>query len=162
MTTLTIAGQAFDITDDQRLAEGAQMTAGMAASLQQTRRENLRNNFAKRVKDAVENGWDEAKHQELQQSLNQYAEKYEFGVRAEGSTGPRVTDPVEREARDEAKKIIANAYFAKTGQKAKASEVNEVLEQFMEMNGDDLRAEARSRIDRREQAGARAMQALGL
>lgn len=163
MAKLTIAGEAFEVNEDDRLHEGAQMTAGMAASLQQTRRENIRNNFSKRVNDALKNGWDEAKHNELQEALRSYSERYEFGVRAEGSgTGPRVTDPVEREARDEAKKIISNAYFAKTGQRVKAAEINEVLDDYMQENGEALRSEAKERIAKREQAGQSALAALGL
>lgn len=161
MAKLTIAGELFEVEEDNRLHEGAQMSAGMAASLQQTRRENIRNNFSKRVSEAVKNGWDEARHNELQEQLREYASKYEFGVRAEGG-GQRVTDPVEREARDEAKKIISNAYFAKTGQRVKAAEINEVLDDFMADNGDQLRAEAKERIAKREQAGHSALAALGL
>lgn len=162
MTTLTIAGQSFDVSDDQRIHEGASMSAGMAASLQQTRRENIRNNFAKRVKDAVDSGWNDEKQNELQSALGSYAESYDFGVRTAGTGTVRVSDPVEREARDEAKKIIANMYYAKTGAKVSAKEINEVLDAYMEKNGEALRNDARQRIADREKASSAALEVLGL
>jgi hypothetical protein len=47
---VTIAGEVFKI--DTPYTEGHTCTAGEASALNQVRHENLRNNFAKKVKDA--------------------------------------------------------------------------------------------------------------
>ena len=53
MPQLTIKGQIFDINDDPRITVGTPLSEGMVASLQQTRRENIRNNLSKKVEDAL-------------------------------------------------------------------------------------------------------------
>ncbi len=111
--TITISGHAFQVP--VRYAEGHELTAGEASALNQTYHENLRNNFAKKVKEGVEAnvGLDI-----LQQQLDAYAAEYEFGVRAAGGGAPR--DPVMSEAMSIAKGIIRQAL------KKKGKKVSEV------------------------------------
>jgi hypothetical protein len=91
---VTIAGEVFKI--DTPYAEGHTCTAGEASALNQTRQENLRNNFAKKVKDAKEAGtFDLAA---FQTQLDEYAAQYEFGVRQGGGGVRGPADPVKREA----------------------------------------------------------------
>lgn len=93
--TITIAGFEFNVP--VRYTEGHQLTAGEASALNQTFHENLRNNFAKRVKEAVEAGTFDLGT--FQQQFDEYAGQYEFGVRQAGGGGGRApADPVKREA----------------------------------------------------------------
>ena len=89
--------------------QGHMLNENEANTLNQTFAENLRNNFAKKVKSAKEaaqkNGGEfpadgEEAPSDLQQEFSSYANDYEFGTRAAGGGGegalPR--DPVDREA----------------------------------------------------------------
>ena len=93
MAQLTIKGQIFDIADDPTISPGVPLTEGMAATLQQTRRENIRNNMAKKVEEALNGSGDlpADKFEELQRLVAEYADKYEFGVRQPGA--PRAPRP---------------------------------------------------------------------
>ena len=89
---ITIAGETFSAP--MRYEEGHELTAGEAAALNQTYHENLRNNFAKKVKDAKEAGsFDLAA---FQGEFDTYAEAYQFGLRVGG--GGVTRDPVMSEA----------------------------------------------------------------
>ena len=78
--------------------EGHELNSNEAAVLNQTLVENLRNNFANEVNEAIEKagGKDEIDQAALQASFDKYMEVYEFGVRRGGGF---VGDPVAREAR---------------------------------------------------------------
>lgn len=94
--SIQIAGHNFNISD--RYEEGHELTANESAALNQMRRENIRNNFAKKVEDAkngAERVEDDNVLADLQEQLNEYAEGYEFGVRTGGGY---VRDPVLAEA----------------------------------------------------------------
>lgn len=95
--TITIAGKAFNISD--RYEEGHELTAGEASALNQTLRENVRNNLAKKA-DLTQEGVDE------------YAGSYIFGVRTASGVG-RTADPVMAEfmrlARDKIKTALKAA-----------------------------------------------------
>jgi len=80
-----------------------------AGVLNQTFHENLRNNFASRVDKAKE----EAKKAEkevdlktLQAEFDKYTAEYDFGVNRGGA---RTSDPIEREARKDAREKISDA-----------------------------------------------------
>lgn len=92
MEQITIAGKVFNAP--LRYEEGHELTAGEAAALNQTYHENLRNNFAKKVKDALAGG--AFNQHTLQSEFDRYAESYAFGVRVAGGGTPR--DPVMKEA----------------------------------------------------------------
>lgn len=70
------------------------LTSGEAAALNQTYAENIRNNFAQRMKAAAEG---ENPRALTQEDLDAYCDDYEFGRRQGG--GRRVRDPVGREER---------------------------------------------------------------
>lgn len=98
---VTIQGQLFDLDDPY--AEGHTCSAMEAKALNQTRAENIRNNFAGEVKklQGDADALTEAQVAQLQAQLNEYASKYEFSVGA-----GRVTDPVEKEAKRIAKELL--------------------------------------------------------
>src|SRR4051812_20346229 len=98
--------------------EGHVLTAGEANVLNQTLAENLRNNFASRVKEVTEKaGSVEAiDHAALQEELNEYTKEYEFGVRKAGA--PAVS-PVMRQALSLAKDAI-KAKLKKDGKDIKS------------------------------------------
>ena len=163
MAQLTIKGQIFDIADDPMISVGVPLTEGMAATLQQTRRENIRNNMAKKVEEALNGSGDlpAGKFEELQKLVAEYADKYEFGVRQPGS--PRVTDPVEKEARRDISEAIKAAYFRRHGEKLKGESLNEAVDQVLASpKGDTYRERARERIREREAAGEDVLSATGL
>lgn len=83
---ITIQGQLFRVPI--RYKAGDVLKENEAGALNQTLHENLRNNFASKVKEAGEAG---VGIEVLQQQLDDYAADYEFGVR--GGGGPR-GDPV--------------------------------------------------------------------
>jgi hypothetical protein len=93
-------------------AEGHQVTAGEAAALNQVYGENLRNNFAKRVKKAKEDwaaehpGEPIAEHivADLQAQFTQYASEYEFHGKRRSTRAP--SDPIAKEAFKLAKTAI--------------------------------------------------------
>ena len=72
MPTITIQKQLFNVPN--RYAAGHVLTEGEANALNQTYHENLRNNFAGRVKEGGD-------HATLQTELDAYAASYQFGER---------------------------------------------------------------------------------
>jgi len=126
MPQITIAGQTFEAPD--KYAEGHELNQNEADALNQTYHENLRNNFAKKVKDGMEAG---VGLEVLQQQFAEYAAAYEFGVRTGGGGGPR--DPVMTEAMNMARAIIRNALKTK-GKKVSdyaASAINEKAKELV-------------------------------
>lgn len=161
MTQLTIKGQVFDVQDDPAITIGVPLSEGMVAALQQTRRENIRNNMSRKVEEAL-NGAEvipQEKFNELQSQVNDYAAKYEFGVRQPGTA--RVTDPVEKEAREEATKRIRQAYFARHNTKIDREQLGELVDRLMDRDGDMLRDNAREAIRRRENTAEDVLAAIG-
>ncbi len=92
-------------------AEGHVVSATEAAVLNQTLRENLRNNTATAIKKAKADGADD---QKLQALLDEYTTGYLFGVRKTGTgTTAKSLDPVSREARKIARDRVHAAIKAK-------------------------------------------------
>lgn len=105
----TIAGETFQVA--KPFAEGASLTltAGLASTLNQVFAENVRNNFAAKVKAAKEAGaFDLAA---FQGQLDTYMGEYEFGVRRGG--GGRTSDPVAKEALSIVRDLVKAAYAKK-------------------------------------------------
>ena len=99
-----IQGQIFNIAAPY--AEGHSLTANEAAALNQLRAENIRNNFAARMKKAVED-----KQPELgQPELDAYDASYQFGVR---QAGKLPQDPIEKEAYKLAESAVISALKAR-------------------------------------------------
>lgn len=109
---ITIQGQTFKAPAPY--AEGHTINAAEASVLNQTLAENLRNNFAAKMKRAAE---DKENPKILtQEDFDKYAQEYKFGVRPIGTRTP--TDPVRAEAERLAKAAITKALTAK-GHKVK-------------------------------------------
>jgi rubrerythrin len=100
-TDITIQGKQFSII--QPYTAGHPLTDGEAGALNQTFAENIRNNTAKWVQEALDgNSFDQ---DELQSKIADYAESYEFGARV----GGRSSDPVMAAALDIAKTSVRKA-----------------------------------------------------
>lgn len=119
MEQITIAGKAFNVP--VRYEEGHELTAGEASALNQTYHENIRNNMAKKVKEADEAGTLDLAA--MQATIDAYANDYQFGVRAAGTGVTR--DPVMSEAMRIAKKQIAEL-LKKSGKKVGDYEVEAI------------------------------------
>ena len=106
MRNITIQGVEFEISEPY--AEGHTCTEAEAKALNQTRSEAIRNNNAKRIKDAKEAHGDELPANiltELADAISTYDKEYEFTLASVG--GGRVSrDPVEVEARKIARTSI--------------------------------------------------------
>lgn len=100
----TIASKEFEVY--KPYSEGHPLSAGEASAMNQVFSENLRNNFAKKVKEANEAGtFDQETFQEL---LDKYATEYEFGVRTSSGGTRAPADPVEARALNLAKTAVRN------------------------------------------------------
>lgn len=151
MEQITIAGHTFNVP--VRYQEGHELTAGEASALNQTYHENLRNNFAKKVKDATDAakaaGQTTLDIGPLQAELDSYAESYEFGVRSGGGGVSR--DPVMSEAIRIAKKQIGEL-LKKQGKKVgdfEAAAINEAAKNLLQKpeHGEKIMAVARQRVE---------------
>ena len=165
MPKLTIKGQVFDVADDPTVTVGAPMSEGHVHSLQQTRRENIRNNFSSKVANVLGDAesLSEEQHNELQTALSAYAESYQFGARTAGGGGGRpARDPVEREMHRMAREDIANAYFAKYGEKPTSDFLSENVGKLLEAKGDEYARRARRAIKEREAAAQTVLEGLGI
>lgn len=121
METQTITIQDVTFTIPAPYSEGHVLVANEAAALNQLLGENIRNNFAAKMKKAKEEG------KTLGQSdLDEYAASYSFGVRSGG--GPKL-DPIEREARILAAEQVKKL-FKQKGIKIKDAEESGKLEEF--------------------------------
>ena len=110
MKTISINGRAVEVSEPY--AEGQTITAIEAKVLNQTRAENIGNNFRKQFKDA---GEDEAKIAEALEALRTYDKEYKFSA---GGVARAPVDPVEREAMKIAREAIKSA-LAEKGKKMK-------------------------------------------
>lgn len=115
--TITVQGIKLDVP--QPYDEGHPLTDAEAQALNQVLAENLRNNFATRIRAAK----DEAEKagntyspdaDELQKEMNTYVTEYEFGAkRGGGGSSTAHLDPVEKEMHNLAKQAIKTAIQAK-------------------------------------------------
>jgi hypothetical protein len=146
MEQITIAGHSFNVP--VRYEEGHELTAGEASALNQTYHENLRNNFAKKVKDAGA----AADLAALQAELDAYAEAYAFGVRTAGTGVSR--DPVMSEAMRIAVKQIKDLIRSKGGKPSdyESSQINEAAKKLLSRpEGEQIMAVARARVEEQKQ-----------
>ena len=158
---ITIAGLVFDVED--KYAEGHAVTANEAGALNQTRAENLRNNFASVVRKAQEEvnegnpegadpiDLDDEAKAALREEFAKVATAYEFGVRG---GGVRITDPVEREAVRLAKEQIDAAIKAKYGRldAVDKDRYKELVADFAA--SDEVQAQAKANIEQANKLGA--------
>lgn len=153
--SITIAG--FEFAVPNRYSAGHTLNEGEASALNQTYHENLRNNFAKQVKEAKGEGetLTDAALADLQAKLDAYADKYEFGVRVAGS--PRApSDPVGKEAFNLAKEAVRNA-IRKKGLKVadySAEQIGTLAKGALEKNKERFMTLAQQRVAEREALAA--------
>lgn len=101
--TIIIQGEEFVAV--QPYNEGHVLTSVEAKALNQLRNENLRNNFAKFVKDAKDGVEGALAADKLAEAFAKYDAGYTFA--SPGAAKPKM-DPVEREARALAKDVLKN------------------------------------------------------
>jgi hypothetical protein len=117
---ITIAGRQFEVTSPY-VPGPRDLSEGEAHTLNQTRHENIRNNFAKKVKEAKP-------EEDLQALITAYDAEYEFGVRGEGGGVSR--DPVQVEARSLVRVTIKTKLKEK-GISADAKAINAAVEKIL-------------------------------
>jgi proline dehydrogenase len=154
MPSITIQGHEFEVPAPY--AEGHVLTAGEASALNQTYAENLRNNFAKQVKDAGES----PDLVDLQAKLDAYANEYEFGVRRSGGGTRVVVDAITREAINLAKDAI-RAKAKSLNKKIDAETVTELAEQLVDKDP-QFRALAEERVAQKKALASSSLESLGL
>jgi hypothetical protein len=103
---VTIQGAKFTVPAPY--AEGYTLNPNEASAMNQLLTENVRNNFAGRVKKVNDEDGDVAA---LQKELDVYVSGYEFGIRALG--GIRSSDPVGKEAMEIARINVRKAIVRK-------------------------------------------------
>lgn len=153
---ITIQGNTFRVP--LRFAAGHVLKENEAGALNQTFHENLRNNFAKKVKDAGENPDLAA----LQAELDSYAESYAFGVRT-GGGGGATRDPVMSEAMRIAKKQIGDLIRAKGGKVndyEPAAITNAAKALLQRPEGEQIMAVARARVEEQKNLAAGSLEDL--
>ena len=137
---LTINSYPFTVME--RYEEGHEITAGEASALNQTMRENIRNNLAK--KEGL-----------TQEQVDAYATEYQFGVRTPG-TG-RTTDPVISEFMRLARQKIKDALKA-AGKSADAEAINAAAKSMIgHPKGEPLMALAKQRVEEAKSVAAESL-----
>src|SRR5215475_6605845 len=128
---ITIQGHVFRVPI--RYAAGHTLNDGEAGALNQTLHENLRNNFASKVRDGVEAN---VPLETLQQQLDDYASDYQFGVRTGGGFRG---DPVMTLAMNAAREVIRQAIKAKglDMDEWPASKITTAAKSLLEVQGAD-------------------------
>lgn len=166
MPHITVQGHKFEVPEGlvAKYAVGYTIAdEGEAHALRQTFLENLRNNFAGKVKTALGEAEQLSDEQQsaLQNEFASYANEYKFGVRTGGGGAPK-RDPVEREMLKLAKDDIAKAYYAKYGEKADKDMLAEKAEELIGLKHDDYAKRARAILRQRESAGNETLASLGI
>lgn len=126
MKTISINGIAFEVSAPY--AEGHTLTAAEAKVLNQTRAENIGNNFRKAVQAAE---GDEAKLAEVRANLAKYDAEYQFSMGG-GSTRTPI-DPIEAEAFRIAREVVKVKIHEKTGLSVK---------KYLEVEGNEAKYDA--------------------
>lgn len=149
----------FQVSIARPYTVGHQLTEGEAAQLNQVLAENVSNNLRKRLGDGITEGEGESATQrpytaeEAQALVDNYLNSYEPGVRQAGSGEPRVTDPVEREARRIAKEKVS-ALLKQSNMKQKDVDIGALVEAAYTQNKDALTAQAEKIVAARKKADA--------
>lgn len=130
---LTINGNTFTVME--RYEEGHEITAGEASALNQTLRENVRNNLSK--KEGL-----------TQEQVDAYANEYQFGIRTPGAG--RTSDPVMAEYMRLAKAKIKEMLKAK-GKKADGDAITEAAKKMLDTeHGKPIWALAQQRVQEQQ------------
>lgn len=136
----------FQVQVPEPFAAGTvELTEGEANALNQTLAENLSNNLRKNLvdgqRDADGNITGPHTDETAQAAVDEYLADYQIGVRKAGTASPRVSDPVEREARKLARKA-AVTYVKAQGVKTKDVDMAAVTDQIFATNRDTFMTEA--------------------
>lgn len=154
---ITIQGKQFKVP--YKYSAGHVLKENEAGALNQTYFENLRNNFANKVRDGVEAGVDDAT---LQTQLDDYAATYEFGVR--GGGGPR-GDPVRALAMNLARDLVRKAIKKNnlSEEDWPATKVTQAASALLESQGDNgaLMKHARQQVEAERKAADAAIAEVG-
>lgn len=123
MKTISISGEAFEVSAPY--VPGHVLNEAEAKVLNQTRAENIGNNFRAAVKKALEEG----KIDEVRAAIADYDSKYEFSM----TTARTPIDPIEAEAIKIAKEVVKARIAEKTGLTVK---------KYLEIEGNEAKYEA--------------------
>ena len=155
---ITIQGQVFKVP--LRYKAGDVLKENEAGALNQTFHENLRNNFASKVRDGVEAN---VPIETIQQQLDDYANDYQFGVRTGGGgyRGDPVTTLAMNIARDLVRQVIKKKGL--DPEDWPASKVSLAAKQLLDSQGESgsIVATARKQIEAEKAAGAAALAEVG-
>lgn len=150
MQTAQITIQGHEFNAPMPYTEGHVLNENEAGAFNQLFHENLRNNFAKTVKEAKEKAEKEGTPLNLaalQGQFDGYAAEYKFGARRVGGGGDTSLpkDPVERQAHIMARETIREKAKAK-GIKVTAEWIASKVPEFLSKNPAYM-AEAQRRVD---------------
>jgi hypothetical protein len=161
---VVIAGQSFQIPEPftTEHLSGASTLGDptiLASVMNQTFAENIRNNFASKVKAAkaaAEKAGTEIDVAALQTELDTYVAEYEFGVRRSGGGAKTFANPVEQEMYNQAREKVKEALRKKgiTLKNVEKEQLEGLISGVMEKHADVLRANAEKIIAMREEIAA--------
>lgn len=123
MKTISISGEAFEVSAPY--VPGHVLNEAEAKVLNQTRAENIGNNFRAAVKKALETG----NLAEVKAQIAEYDSKYEFSM----TQARTPIDPIEAEAIKIAKEVVKTRIAEKTGLTVK---------KYLEIEGNEAKYEA--------------------
>jgi hypothetical protein len=131
---ITIQGQAYRVP--LRYAAGHTLKDNEATALNQLLHNNIRNNFSQKVlkaTKAAEAEGTEVDHAGLQQQLDDFCNRYEFGTRL-GKGGTTPADPAEHLAMSRARVIVRSAIKEK-GLQWTGTQIEEAARQLLAKQG---------------------------
>jgi hypothetical protein len=168
MDQITIAGRAFAVPTRYKEGDTVTLSAGEASSFNQTFHENVRNNIANKIKASVEGDfkptefWSDENFNHWQHQVNEYAEKYQFGVRAGGS-GRVSMDPELKLAVEEASAAIVAAVKGQGKTPPKGKDLRDLALQVLDgPQGDRFRQIAKRRLRQTREAATSVLEGTGL
>jgi hypothetical protein len=157
-TTVTILDVEFPIS--MPYAEGHVLTGPEAKVLNQTRKENLSNNFRKNVQAFKDGGEGAMSETELQEAFAELDTNYVFNERT--AAAATKFDPVEKEARSIARDLIRQAASAQ-GLKVKDLDQDEYEAKIAEVAAmDEVIAQAKKIVKQKQSAASITLEGLGL
>jgi hypothetical protein len=161
-------GPSFTVQVPQPFTPGEHtLTEGEASALNQIVAENLGNNLREKLAtgqvDANGNVTGPHTAESAQALVDSYLASYEIGVRRAGSGSPRVTDPVEREARKIAR-AKAVEMVKEAGGKPSDYDLDPIIEKLFTANKDSLMKEGKRIVEatRKAREGAGSLDLSGI
>jgi hypothetical protein len=156
---VTIQGYQFTVPDEAiDYAVGYVIASdGEARALIQTKVENLRNAFARRVKYVVEKNdatLSQSTLAKLQEEFNEFACDYKFSLRMVSAR----RNKLEREIRKMVAEDLSRAHFAKHGEKPDKESLEEAIDQVLAVKFEDYKR----LVQEREKIGLTDLERIGL